>query len=106
MVILSICKNKWPNIRISDNNIAIFTPIRPQVADKSKNMKGQFVANQDINVKYTYQLGGGLKGRTVKKGEIVTAIGVMNDINSQSVSCVELMHRIELNAFKALFTAI
>ena len=30
-------------------------------------MKGQFVANQDIKAKYTYQLGGGLKGRTVKK---------------------------------------
>lgn len=67
-------------------------------------MKGQFVANQDIKAKYTYQLGGGLKGRTVKKGEIVTAIGVMNDVNSQSVSCVELLHRIEINAFKSLFS--
>ena len=67
-------------------------------------MKGQFVANQDIKVKYTYQLGGGLKGRTVKKGEIVTVIGVMNDVNSQSVSCVELLHRIEINAFKSLFS--
>lgn len=69
-------------------------------------MKGQFVANQDINAKYTYQLGGGTKGRTVKKGEIVTAIGVTNDINSQSVSTLELLHRVEINAFKTLFTAI
>lgn len=69
-------------------------------------MKGKFVANQDIKVKYTYQLGGGIKGRTVKKGDIVTAIGMMNDVNSQSVSCAELLHRIEINAFKSLFTAL
>lgn len=72
---------------------------------KTQTMKGQFVANQDIKVKYTYQLGGGINGRTVKKGDIVTVVGTMNDINSQSVSCVELLHRIEINAFKSLFTA-
>lgn len=67
---------------------------------------GKYSANQDINIKYTFQLGGGLKGRTVKKGEIVTVIGVMNDINSQSVSCIELIYRTEINAFKSLFTKI
>lgn len=68
--------------------------------------KGKYIANEDLNMKYIYQLGGGIKGRTIKKGEVVTAIGIMNDINSQSATTRELLHRVELNSFKKLFTPI
>ena len=67
---------------------------------------GKYSANQDVNIKYAYQYGGGLLGRTVKMGEIVTVIGVMTDINSRSVSCLELLHRTEMHAFNSLFTAL
>lgn len=67
---------------------------------------GKYIANKDLNIKYVFQLGGGTKGRTIKKGEEVTVIGLMNDIDTQSVSTLELLHRIELNAFKKNFTSV
>ena len=66
----------------------------------------QFTANQDMPIKYTFQLGGGVKGRTIKAGEIITAIDVVNDIDSQSVSTLETLHRIEKNYFDTHFTAV
>jgi hypothetical protein len=66
----------------------------------------KYAANIDMPIKYTFQLGGGLNGRTIKKGEVVTMIGVMNDINSQSVSTMETLHRIEKNHFDNNFTLV
>lgn len=69
-------------------------------------MEGKYIANKDMDLKYVYSLGGGLKGRTIKKGEQVTVIGIMNDIDSQSVSTIELLHRINLNGFEKCFTKV
>lgn len=67
---------------------------------------GFYKANKDMNIKYVFKLGGGMNGRTIRQGEIVTVIGTMNDVNSQSVSTIELLNRVELNGFKACFTKI
>lgn len=66
-------------------------------------LKGLYTANQDTNIKYIYALGGGIKGRTIKKGEQITVIGVMNDINSQSISTKETLHRITADSFFKFF---
>ena len=66
----------------------------------------KYTANKDMNIKYIYSLGGGIKGRTIKKGEIVTKIGEMYDINTKSVSTLELLNRVELNSFMSCFTKI
>lgn len=68
-----------------------------------KQITGTYVAKKDTEIKYIYSLGGGVKGRTVKAGEEVTAICVMNDINAQSVATKETLYRIELNSFLSTF---
>lgn len=67
---------------------------------------GKYLANCDMPIKYTYQLGGGIKGRTIKKGEFVTVIGVVTDIDSISVSTIESLHRISAPYFINNFTKI
>jgi len=62
-----------------------------------------YVATQDTDILYTFKHGGGIKGRTVKEGEKVTFLGTMNDINTRSVACLELLHRVEENAFNKIF---
>jgi hypothetical protein len=65
---------------------------------------GNYVALKDLpTVKYTFQLGGGIGGRTVKIGDIITVIGVTNDIDSKSVQTMQLLNRIELNSFMEAF---
>lgn len=68
--------------------------------------KGQYVANCDMPIKYTFQLGGGIKGRTIKKGETVTVIGQMTDIDTVSVSTLECLNRINAAYFKANFSPL
>lgn len=67
---------------------------------------GKYIANEDTTILYHFQLGGGIKGRKVKKGEIVNAVGTMNDVNTQSVCTLETLNRIEVNSFLKLFTKI
>lgn len=66
----------------------------------------KFIANQDVNVKYTYKLGGGIKGRTVKAGEVVTFLSESTEIDTPCVSCFELLNRMTKQSFKLYFTAI
>lgn len=73
---------------------------------KNNNYTGVYVANKDMPIKYTYSLGGGLKGRTIKAGETVTVSSIMNDIDSQSVATIELLHRISLPFFIENFKKI
>lgn len=66
----------------------------------------KFTANHDMPIKYVFSLGGGIKGRTIKKGEVITYGGEMNDIDKKSIWTLETLHRIESNYFKAHFTLI
>jgi hypothetical protein len=65
-----------------------------------------YQAISDVNIKYTYQHGGGLKGRTVKAGDIVTVIGRSIEIDTPCVSCIELLHKITEDSFKAFFRPV
>lgn len=70
------------------------------------DIKGTYTANCDLPIKYIFQLGGGINGRTLKKGDKVNVICIVNDINAQSVATSETLHRIELASFLANFTPI
>jgi len=70
------------------------------------NISGTYTANHDMPILYVYSLGGGIKGRTIKAGEPITAITVMNDVNSQSVATTETLHRIALPYFLEHFTKV
>lgn len=65
---------------------------------------GKYVANIDMPIKYTYQLGGGINGRTIKKGEEVTVIARMPDINSASIATIETLYRINDKFFAENFS--
>lgn len=67
---------------------------------------GVYIAQKDTNIKYIYSLGGGIKGRTVKAGEKITVICVMNDINAQSVATKETLHRITTESFLEFFKQV
>jgi hypothetical protein len=71
-----------------------------------KNIKGQYTAKRDMPIKYIYSLGGGLRGRTIKAGEIITAVDIVNDINNQSVSTLETLNRISFDFFINNFSKI
>lgn len=71
---------------------------------KKETCIGRFAAKQDMpTVLYNINHNNGIKGRSVKQGDIVTAIGLTNDIDSRSVRCVELLYRINETSFNNLF---
>lgn len=63
----------------------------------------KYIANQDTKILYTYPLGGGIKGRTVKKGDIITKTGEMTDIDTVSVCTAETLRRIVKSYFEKVF---
>jgi len=68
--------------------------------------KGQkFKAVKDQDVLYTFKLGGGLNGRKVKQGDVVTFLTVDNagPCCTKMASCYELLRRMTLEEFKAGF---
>lgn len=68
------------------------------------SLKGKkFVAKQDTEILYTYKLGGGIKGRKVKKGDVITFLSVMNDLGRESVATYETVHRIDKHSFFHIF---
>lgn len=71
----------------------------------SKITKGKYVANCDMPIKYVFQLGGGIKGRTVKQGETVTVVGSRTDIDTPVVEVAETLHVIAESYFRNNFTA-
>lgn len=70
------------------------------------NYKGIYKANTDMPIKYIYQLGGGIKGRTIKKGDTVSVIGHVTDIGTVSIETVETLYRINAEYFLSNFTKI
>ena len=66
---------------------------------------GEHIAKIDMPIKYTHQLGGGIRldARTVKAGDKVTVIGTITDIDTVSVTVLELLNRVELSYFKENF---
>ena len=68
----------------------------------------QFRATKDANIKYTYQLGGGIRSnaRTVKAGDIVTVSGYCIDIDTVTIATRELLHRVCQASFDGIFTPI
>ena len=76
----------------------------------SKNLKdmtkGQkFEATQDTNFHYTYKLDGGIQGRKVKKGDIVTFLNSEVSFSTRMVNCYELLYSMTLDEFKKKFIA-
>ena len=68
--------------------------------------KGQkFKAVKDLDVLYTFKLGGGVKGRKVKQGDVVTFLTIDNfgPCGTKMASCFELLRRMTLEDFKAGF---
>ena len=66
----------------------------------------KFQAIKDVNMKYVFSLGGGINGRTVKAGEVVTFLGESTEIDTPCVSCFELLHRITKDSFNKLFLPV
>lgn len=66
----------------------------------------KFKAVSDINVLYTYKLGGGIKGRKVKKDDVITFLGSTTEIDTPCISSYELLHKMTLESFKKYFVAI
>lgn len=59
---------------------------------------------EDARILYTYQLGGGLKGRTVKAGEEVTRVVHAHwHEDYYGVAVLETVHRISLDGFNKYF---
>jgi hypothetical protein len=69
-----------------------------------KNIKGQYTAKRDMPIKYIYSLGGGLRGRTIKAGEVITAVDIVSDISNNSVATAETLNRIALDFFLSNFS--
>lgn len=68
--------------------------------------KGQkFEAIQDTNFLYVYKLGGGLSGRKVKKGDVVTFLNSEVSFSTRMVNCYELLYSMTLDEFKKNFIA-
>lgn len=66
--------------------------------------KGQkFEATQDTNFLYTYKLDGGIQGRKVKKGDIVTFLNSEVSFGTRMVNCYELLYSMTLDEFKKNF---
>ena len=68
--------------------------------------KGQkFKAVKDLDALYTFKLGGGVKGRKVKQGDVVTFLTIDNfgPCGTKMASCFELLRRMTLEDFKAGF---
>jgi hypothetical protein len=69
--------------------------------------KGQkFEAVRDTDFLYTYKLGGGLLGRKVKKGDVVTFLTEEISFSTRMVSCYELLLCMTKNEFISSFKAI
>jgi len=65
--------------------------------------KVEFEAQEDTQILYVASLGGGVSGRTVKKGEKIRFLGVTNDLGRESVSTYETLHRIDKHYFFSAF---
>lgn len=66
--------------------------------------KGQkFQAINDVDVLYTYKLGGGLLGRKVKKGDIVTFLTNEISFSTRLISCYEILRCMSLDVFEKNF---
>ena len=91
---------------VTINSIYLYMKLNKNINQQKEQQMEKYTANKDMNIKYIYSLGGGIKGRTIKKGEIVTKTGEMYDINTKSVSTLELLNRVELNSFMSCFTKI
>lgn len=67
----------------------------------------KFKATKDLpHILYNYSNGGGINGRTIKEGDIVTTIGTTPDVGSWSVSTREVLYRMELNGFLKCFELV
>lgn len=75
---------------------------------KTQYANKQFRATIDANIKYTYQLGGGIRSnaRTVKAGDIITVSGYCTDIDTVTIATKELLNRVDLGSFNAIFNPI
>lgn len=68
----------------------------------------QFRCLADTKIKYTYQLGGGIRSnaRMVKYNDIITVAGFCRDIDTISIGTIETLSRIEKSFFDSIFTPI
>lgn len=62
----------------------------------------------DTKIKYTYQLGGGIRSnaRTVKYNDVITVTGFTRDIDTVSIGTLETVSRIDKAFFDSIFEAI
>lgn len=68
--------------------------------------KQKFIAINDVDTLYTFKLGGGILGRKVKKGDVVTFLTYENSFIHEMVTCYELLHKLPLDIFKSNFKLI
>lgn len=73
------------------------------IKDMTKGQK--FEAIHDTNFVYTFKLGGGIQGRKVKKGDIVTFLNSEVSFSTRMVNCYELLYSMTLDEFKKNFIA-
>jgi hypothetical protein len=68
----------------------------------------QFRCLADTKIKYTHQLGGGIRSnaRTVKYNDIITVAGFSRDIDTVSIATIETVSRIDKSFFDTIFTPI
>jgi hypothetical protein len=59
---------------------------------------------EKFKILYTYKLGGGVKGRFVKTGDMLTVIDKVYDINTVSYSTLETLHRLSADMVNQFFT--
>lgn len=65
--------------------------------------KTEFIAIKDADILYSYNYGGGVNGRTIKKGDVVTFINKDADSN---FACLELLHKITEESFYQIFVPV
>lgn len=56
-------------------------------------MTQTFRAKQDTPLLYTFKYGGGINGRKVKAGELVTVVSESIEIDTPCVRCLEILHK-------------
>lgn len=65
------------------------------------------IATQDTDILYSFRHGGGLNGRTVKKGDRVTLVtGNTTNIDTPVVRCLETLNWISREYFNQVFAPI
>jgi hypothetical protein len=67
-------------------------------------MENLVKANQDVNLLYKLNLGGGIKGRKVKSGDVLTLLEI--DKVSKTVCFFETLHKISIENFESKFTRV